>query len=58
MNKNKILLLQFSLGIIFALSSAFLMFFDIGPISLRILVGIIGIILIAKSPNILINRDN
>ena len=49
MNKNKILLLQFLLCIILALSGAFLMFFGIGPLTLRIIFGIIGIIFISNS---------
>lgn len=53
MNKNKILILQFSLGIILALAGAILMFFGIGPLPLRIIFGIVGITLIAKSPDIL-----
>ena len=53
MNKNKLLVLQFSLGILFALTGAILMFFGIGPLPLRIIFGIAGITLIANSPNIL-----
>ena len=52
MNKNKILFQQFSLGLIFALTGAILMFFGIGSLSLRIIFGIMGLILIAKSKNI------
>jgi len=51
MNKNKILFLQFSLGLILALTGTILMFFGIGPLSLRIIFGIMGIILITKSKN-------
>ena len=56
MIKNKILFIQFPLGITLSLTGAFLMFFGIGPLPLRIIFGIIGISLIPKSPNILKNQ--
>jgi hypothetical protein len=49
MNKKTISLVQFIVGIIFALSGAVMMFFDILPLPVRITVGIIGIALIATS---------
>ena len=58
MNNNKILFIQFPLGITLSLTGAFLMFFGIGPLPLRIIFGIIGITLIPKSPNILKIRNN
>ena len=58
MIKNKILFIQFPFGITLSLTGAFLMFFGIGPLPLRIIFGIIGISLIAKSPNISKIRNN
>jgi len=42
-------LIQFIIGIILALTSAVLMFLGIYPVSVRIIIGIIGIALIATS---------
>jgi uncharacterized membrane protein YccC len=50
MKNKKQLLMQFSIGILLALTGAILMFFGIGPITLRIIFGIVGITLIANSP--------
>ena len=58
MNKNKILFIQFPLGILLALSGAFLMFFGIGPLPLRIIFGIIGIIFISNSQKFIKIRNN
>ena len=50
MKNKKQLIIQFSIGIILTLIGAILMFFGIGTITLRIILGIVGIILIANSP--------
>jgi hypothetical protein len=56
MNKNKILFLQFSLGLFLILTGAIMMFFGLGQISLRIIFGIIGLTLIVNSPYIFKKR--
>ena len=53
MINNKFLFIKFSSGIILALIGAILMFYDIGSLPIRIIFGILGIVLIANSPNIL-----
>ena len=50
---NKFLFIKFSSGIILALIGAILMFYGIGPLPIRIIFGILGIVLIANSPYIL-----
>jgi len=49
MNINKIQLNRCSIGIIFCLTAAILMIFDIGEIPIRIIIVILGIILIANT---------
>jgi hypothetical protein len=49
MNKKSLNLIQFSIGIILALTGAILMFFGILPTSARIIIGVVGIALIATS---------
>jgi len=49
MDKKTINLIQFIVGIVLALTGAVLMFFDIFHLSTRIIIGVIGIILIATS---------
>jgi len=49
MEKKSLNLIQFIVGIILALTWAILMFLGILPISTRITIGIVGIILIATS---------
>jgi len=49
MDKKTINLIQFIAGIILALTGAVLMFLGILPLSVRIIIGIIGIGLIATS---------
>ena len=46
---NYLNLIQFIVGIILGLTSGFLMFFGILPTSARIIIGIVGIALIATS---------
>ena len=46
---NKISQIQFFVGILIAITGAILMFLGIGPLSLRIIIGILGIIFIATS---------
>jgi len=46
---KKISKIQFIIGIVFALTSAILMFLDVLPLSARITIGIVGIALIATS---------
>ena len=50
---NKISQIQFFAGILLAITGAILMFLGIGPLSLRITIGIIGIIFIATSKRII-----
>ncbi|MDD5699944.1 MAG: hypothetical protein PHH00_01990 [Candidatus Nanoarchaeia archaeon] len=47
--RNYLSLIQFIAGIILALTGGFLMFFGILPSSARIMIGIVGIALIATS---------
>ncbi len=47
--RNYLNLVQFIVGIIFALTGAVLMFFGILPTSARIIIGIVGITLIGTS---------
>ena len=49
MDKKTINLIQFIIGIILALTGGILMFLGILPVSARITIGIVGIILIATS---------
>ena len=49
MFEKKISQIQFFAGIALAISGAILMFLDIGPLSLRITIGILGILFIATS---------
>ncbi|NIQ04388.1 MAG: hypothetical protein GWO20_01245 [Candidatus Korarchaeota archaeon] len=49
MDKKTLSLIQFIVGIVLALIGASLMFFGILPVAARILVGIVGIALIATS---------
>ena len=53
MIENKISQIQFFAGIVLAITGAILMFLGIGPLSLRITIGIIGIIFIATSKRII-----
>ena len=46
---NKISQIQFHGGIVLAITGAILMFLGIGPLSFRIIFGILGIIFIATS---------
>jgi hypothetical protein len=49
MNQKTIKLIQFVVGFFLALTGAVLMFFGILPLSARIMIGIVGIALIATS---------
>ncbi|MBW2980437.1 hypothetical protein KY360_03410 [Candidatus Woesearchaeota archaeon] len=49
MGKKKSGIIQFTAGIILALTSAILMFLGVLPLSARITIGIIGLALIATS---------
>jgi hypothetical protein len=49
MDKKALNLIQFIVGIILALTGGILMFFGILPTSTRIIIGIVGIALIATS---------
>ena len=49
MNKKRLNLIQFIAGIVLALTGGILMFLRILPISARIIMGIVGILLIATS---------
>ncbi len=49
MDKKSLNLIQFIVGIILALTGGVLMFFGILPLSARITIGIIGIVLIGTS---------
>ena len=54
---NKFLLIKSS-GILLSLIGAILMFYGIGPLPIRIIFGILGIALIANSPNIIKIKKN
>ena len=49
MNQKQLFMVLFIIGILVALTGATLMFFGIGPLPLRITIGIVGICLIATS---------
>jgi hypothetical protein len=49
MDKKKLAIIQFTAGILLALTGAILMFLGILPLPARITIGIIGIALIATS---------
>ena len=49
MDKKKLAIIQFTAGIILALTGGILMFLGVLPLSARITIGIIGIALIATS---------
>ena len=51
-NKKQLFMALLILGILFALTSATMMFFDIAPLPLRITILIVGITLIATSSSI------
>ena len=49
MTKSSLSLIQFIVGIVLAIFGAVLMFFGIFPVSIRIIIGILGLSLIATS---------
>ena len=49
MNQKQLFMVLFIIGILLALTGATLMFFGIGPLPLRVTIGIVGISLIATS---------
>jgi hypothetical protein len=49
MKQNQIFIALFPIGILMALTGAMLMFFRIGPLQLRIIIGFIGLCLISTS---------
>ena len=49
MDKKKLAIIQFTAGILVAITGAILMFLGILPVSVRITMGIVGIALIATS---------
>ena len=49
MDKKKLTIIQFTAGIILALTGAILMFLGVLPLATRITIGIIGLVLIGTS---------
>lgn len=59
MNQKQLFTVLFIIGILLALTGATLMFFGIGPLPLRITIGIVGIGLIAtSSPIVKLRKRN